>query len=60
MGQKIASSAKNPTFFENDRNFYKQIGRGDPRPAKAVFMENHAHQNTIIYFTRFPSLISTS
>lgn len=44
MGQRIASSAKNSTFFENDRNFCKQIGRGDPRPAKAVFVETHAQQ----------------
>ena len=26
MGQRIASSAKNSTFFENGRNFLEQVG----------------------------------
>ena len=53
MGQRIVSSAKNSTFFENGRNFCKQIGRGDPRPAKAVFMETHAIQNRNDLFHSF-------
>lgn len=53
MGQRIASSAKNSTFFENDRNFCKQIGRGDPHPAKAAFMEIHAQQNRNDLFHSF-------
>ena len=53
MGQRIASSAKNSTFFENGRNFCKQIGRGDQRPAKAVFVETHTQQNRNVLFHSF-------
>ena len=37
----------------NGRNFCKQIGRGDPRPAKAVFVETHAQQNRNDLFHSF-------